>query len=373
MQMRLLARTDFILLVAVLLLCAYGALMIYSCTQAQLAMADKPPASTVTLQLIWIGLGLVVMGLIIMVDYSRIASLSLVFYGLVLGLLLLVIAVGQATHGSARWLAIGSITVQPSELAKLAIILMLGAYLSSHSSGQLETFHTLARSLGYVMVPAALIVLQPDLGTPVVLLFIWFFVVFLAGARLTQLGAVAFAFAMLFAIAWSTGGVILPYHKERLTAFLNPDEDPQGAGWQIRQSLIAIGSGHLLGKGLFQGTQSRLEFIPHQEKDFVFTVVGEEWGFAGCLALLGLLAVLLWRSLAICWQAKDKFGRLVAGGIAAMFLIHITANVGMTLGLAPVKGMTLPFVSYGGSSMIVNCLAVGILQNIYMRKRKIAF
>jgi len=372
MQMRLLARIDFTLLVAVLLLCAYGALMIYSCTQAQLAMADKPPASTVTLQLIWIGLGLLVMGLIIMVDYNRIASLSLLFYGLVLGLLLLVLAIGQTAHGSARWLAIGPITVQPGELTKLAIILMLGAYLATRTSEQLETFHTLVRSLGFVILPAALIFLQPDLGTPVVLVFIWFFVMFLAGARLTQLGAVAFAFVMLFTVAWGTG-VVRPYHKERLTAFLHPDEDPQGAGWQIRQSLIAIGSGHLLGKGLFQGTQSRLAFIPYQEKDFVFTVVGEEWGFAGCLALLGLLAVLMWRSLAICWQAKDRFGRLVAGGIAAMFLIHITANVGMTLGLAPVKGMTLPFVSYGGSSMIVNCLAVGILQNIYMRKRKIAF
>jgi len=372
MQIRLLTRIDFVLLVAVLLLCAYGALMIYSCTQAQLAMADKPPASKVMLQLIWTGLGLVVMGLIIMVDYNRLASLSLLFYGLVLGLLLLVLAIGQTAHGSARWLAIGSITVQPGELSKIAIIIMLGAYLSSHSSRQLETFHTLAWSLGYVMVPAALIFLQPDLGTIVVLVFIWFFITFLAGAKLTQLGAIAFALIMLFAAAWSAG-VIRPYHKERLTAFLNPDEDPQGAGWQIRQSLIAIGSGHLLGKGLFQGTQSRLAFIPHQEKDFVFTVVGEEWGFAGCLALLGLLSVLMWRSLAICWEAKDRFGRLVAGGIAAMFLIHITANVGMTLGLAPVKGMTLPFMSYGGSSMIVNCLAVGILQSIYMRKRKIAF
>jgi len=372
MQMRLLRRVDFILLIAMLLLCAYGALMIYSCTQAQLAMADKPPTSTMTLQLIWIGLGLV-MGLIMMVDYSRIASLSLVFYGLVLGLLLLVLAIGQTAYGSARWLAIGPINIQPGELAKLAVILMVGAYLSSRNSRELETFHTLAFSLGYVMVPAALILLQPDLGTPVVLIFIWFSVAFLAGARLTQLGAIAFAFMMLFTVAWSTGGVIHPYHKERLTAFLHPDEDPQGAGWQIRQSLIAIGSGHLLGKGLFQGTQSRLGFIPHQEKDFVFTVVGEEWGFAGCFALLALLAVLMWRSLTICWQAKDGFGRLMAGGIAAMFFIHITANVGMALGLTPVKGMTLPFVSYGGSSMIVNCLAAGILQNIYMRKRKIAF
>ncbi len=372
MQMRLLARIDFILLVAVLLLCAYGALMIYSCTQARLAMANKPPTSTVMLQLIWISLGLVVMGLIITVDYNRLASLSWVFYGLVLGLLLLVFAVGQTAHGSARWLAIGSITIQPGELSKLAIIIMLGAYLSSHSSGQLETFHVLARSLAYVIVAGVLIFLQPDLGTLIVLVFIWFFVTFLAGAKLTQLGAIAFAFIMLFATAWSTG-IIRPYHKERLTAFLHPDEDPQGAGWQICQSLIAIGSGHLLGKGLFQGTQSRLAFIPHQEKDFIFTVVGEEWGFVGCLALLGLLAVLMWRSLAICWEAKDLFGRLVAGGIAAMFLIHITANVGMTLGLAPVKGMPLPFVSYGGSSMIVNCLAVGILQSIHMRKRKIAF
>jgi len=372
MQRRLLARTDFVLLAVMVLLCAYGALMIYSCTQAQLAMADKSPTQTVSLQLIWIGLGLVVMVLMMLVDYSRLASLSLIFYGLVIGLLLLVLAIGQIAHGSARWLALGPITVQPGELAKLAVILILGAYLSSRSRGQLETFHTLAWSLGYVIVAAALIFLQPDLGTAAVLVFIWFFVMFLVGVKPIHLGAVGFAFIMLFATAWGAD-IIRPYHKQRLTAFLHPDEDPQGAGWQIRQSLIAIGSGHLVGKGLFQGTQSRLAFIPHQEKDFIFTVVGEEWGFAGCIAMLALLAVLMWRSLAICWQAKDLFGRLVAGGIAAMFLIHITANVGMTLGMAPVKGMTLPFISYGGSSMIVNSLAVGILQSIHMRKRKIAF
>ncbi len=371
MPMRLLARTDFILLAVVLLLCAYGALMIYSCTQAQLAMADKSPTHKVNLQLTWIGLGLVVMVLVMLADYSRLADLSLVFYGLVIGLLLLVLAIGQIVHGSARWLAVGPISIQPAELSKLAIIIMLGTYLARGSHQEL-TFHRIAASLGYVMALAAVIFIQPDLGTPVVLLFIWFFVIFLAGAKLTHLSAFGFAFIMLFAAAWGSG-IVKPYHKERITAFLHPQEDPRGTGWQNQQSLIAIGSGHLLGKGLFQGTQSRLAFIPHQEKDFIFTVIGEEWGFVGSLALLGLLAALMWRSLAICWQAKDLLGRLLAGGIAAMFLIHITANVGMALGMAPVKGMTLPFVSYGGSSMIVNFLAVGILQSIYMRKRKIAF
>lgn len=346
--------------------------MIYSCTQAQLAMAGQAPTRTLNLQLAWIALGLAVMLAAMAVDYNRLINLSSLLYGLVLGLLLLVLVIGHTAYGSARWLSLGPITIQPSELAKLVVIIMLSTYLAIRTRSEQETFHTVARSLAYVAVPAIIIFLQPDLGTPLVLTFIWFFILYIAGARLTHLGAFAFALLMLFTIAWGTD-IIRPYHKQRLTAFMHPEDDLQGAGYQLRQSLIAIGSGHLLGKGLFQGTQSRLAFIPHQEKDFIFTVIGEEWGFAGSVAMLGLLAILLWRALAICWEAKETFGRLLAGGLAAMFLIHITANIGMALGMAPVKGMTLPFVSYGGSSMLVNFAAIGLLQSIHIRKRKIAF
>ncbi len=372
MDRALFSRTDLMLLAVVLLLCAYGALMIYSCTQAQLAMADEPPTRTVSLQLIWILVGLVVMLLVMMVDYNRLPTLSPFIYGLVMALLLLVLAIGPIAYGSARRLSLGPLSVQPGELAKIAVIIVLGTYLASRMRGEQQTFETVVRSLAYILVPSALIFLQPDLGTPVVLGFIWFFVLFLAGAKLTHLAAFGFALMMLFAAAWGAD-IIRPYHKERLTAFMHPENEQYGAGWQIRQSLIAIGSGHFLGKGLYQGTQSRLSFIPHQEKDFIFTVVGEEWGFVGSTVMLGLLAMLMWRSLAISWAAKDILGRLLAAGVAAMFLIHIVANIGMALGLAPVKGMTLPFVSYGGSSMVANFAAVGILQSIHMRKRKIAF
>ena len=372
MDRALFSRTDLMLLAVVLLLCAYGALMIYSCTQAQLAMADKPPTRTVSLQLTWIFVGLVVMLLVMMVDYNRLPSLSLFIYGLAVVLLLLVLAIGPLAYGSARRLSLGALSLQPGELAKLAVVVILGTYLASRTHSEQQSFETLLRSLLYVLVPSALLFLQPDLGTPVVLVFIWFFVLFLAGAKLSHLAAFAFALMMLFATAWGSD-IIRPYHKERLTAFMHPQDERQGAGWQIQQSLIAIGSGHFLGKGLYQGTQSRLAFIAHQEKDFIFTVVGEEWGFVGSTVMLGLLAMLMWRSLAISWEAKDILGRLLAAGVAAMFLIHIVANIGMTLGMAPVKGMTLPFVSYGGSSMVANFAAIGILQSIHIRKRKIAF
>ena len=372
MTTRLLARTDLALLAVVVLLCAYGALMIYSCTQAQLAMDHKSPTHILHLQLTWIGLGLAVMVLLMLVDYDRLASLSPAIYGFALALLLLVLAVGRVVYGSSRWLAVGPITVQPSELSKLAVIIMLASYVATHTYNRQQSFHVVLWGLALVMLPVGLIFLQPDLGTPVVLLFICFFVLFLAGVRLTHLGAFAFAFLMLFATAWGSN-LIRPHQKARLTAFIHPEQDKYGANYHLTQSLIAIGSGHFLGKGLFQGTQSRGDFIPHQEKDFVFTVVGEEWGFVGSLAMLALLALLLWRCLAISWEAKDLLGRLLAAGIGAMFFIHIAANIGMALGIAPVKGMTLPFVSYGGSSLLVNFAAAGILQSIHMRKRKIAF
>ncbi len=361
------ARTDFLLLAVVLSLCVYGGLMICSCTQGQLAMAGD-----VALQLVWVLLGLAAMLAVMTFDYNRLAGLSPFLYGLAIALLLLVLAIGQTVYGSTRWLILGPIRFQPAEVVKLAVIIMLGTYVASRTAHERRQFDTTAWSLAYVLLPSGLIFLQPDLGTPLVLMFIWFFALFVAGARLTHLGAYVFAFFMLFATAWGAN-LIRPYHKERLTAFLQPESDPRGGGWQVQQSLIAIGSGHFLGKGLFHGTQSRGEFIAHQQKDFIFTVVGEEWGFVGSMVMLGLLGALLWRALAISWQARDLFGRLLAAGIAAMFLIHITANIGMALGMTPVKGMTLPFVSYGGTSMLVNFIAIGILQNIHMRRRRIAF
>jgi len=370
---RLLLRADIVLLVVVVMLALYGALMIYSCTHNRLAREGLSPRHTMTLQLIWIGLGLVVMVLVMVADYVKVASFSLSIYGLCLGLLVVVLVIGKTILGASRWIPLGPLHIQPAELTKLGLILILGNYLAHRQQeGEQDAFTAVAHSLGYVLVPAALIFLQPDLGTPVVLAFIWLIMLYTVGARMSHLAAFVFAFLMLFTVAWNLD-IIRPHQKQRMTAFLRPEDDPQDTGWQVHQSLIAIGSGHLRGQGIFHGTQSQLSFIPHQEQDFIFTVVGEELGFVGSVTLLALLAALVGRALFICMQAEDTYGRLVAAGVAAMFLIHIIASVGMTMGLLPVKGMTMPFVSYGGSSMLVNFAAVGLLQSVYMRRQKIAF
>ncbi len=363
---RLLARADFILLAIVIALAICGVVTIYSCTHQQ-------SPHTVTLQVIWIGLGLAVMGVMMAADYAKVATFSLVIYGACLALLMVVLIVSRTILGASRWIPLGPLHIQPAELTKLAIILMLGSYLTARrEQGNQDTFAVVASSLGYVALPALLIFLQPDLGTPIVIIFIWLVMLYIGGARLSHLGAFVFAFLMLFTVAWSLG-VIRPHQKERLTTFLHPEDDPRGSGYHLKQSLIAIGSGHLFGQGFKHGTQTQGDFIPYQQQDFVFTAVAEEWGFVGALVLLGLLAALLVRALLICMLVEDLNGRLIAAGIAAMFLIHIVASVGMTMGLLPVKGMTLPFVSYGGSSMVVNFAAVGLLQSIYMRRQKITF
>ena len=370
---RLLVYADFKLLVIVIALAVLGALMTYSCTHIHLAEEGLSPTHRVVLQAVWIVLGLAVMGLLMTADYAKLASFSLIIYGACLSLLVGVLLIGQVTLGAVRWIPVGPLHIQPAELAKLAVILMLGSYLAArHEHGDHDAFAAAAHSLAYAAVPAGLIFLQPDLGTPAVLVFIWLVMLYVVGARVTHLAAFVFAFMMLFTAAWGLG-IIRPHQKERLITFLHQERDPEGSGWHVRQSLIAIGAGHLYGQGFKHGTQTQGNFIPHQEQDFVFTAVGEELGFVGSLLLLGLLAALLARGLIICRQADDINGRLVAGGLTAMFLIHIIASVGMTMGLLPVKGMTMPFVSYGGSSMLVNFAAIGLLQSIYMRRHKIAF
>jgi len=362
---KLTQRLDWTLLLTVLLLATIGCLMIYSATRAQ------GGAHKLVLQLVWLALGLVVLASVTVVDYSRLVNLAVPFLGLCIFLLVVVLFTGHLVKGAERWIPLGPINIQPAELLKLALILFLGGFLASREE-EAHDFGLVLTSLAYVGVPSLLVLAQPDLGTPVLLFLVWLTMLFVAGSRVLHLGAIAFAFIMLFTAAWGLD-IIRPHQKERLTAFMNPDADPHGQGWQLKQSLIAIGSGHLVGQGLFKGTQSRLQFVPDQETDFVFTVVGEELGFVGSVAVLGLFGLVLYRALSIAAAAKDTAGRLIASGIAAMLLVHILVNVGMTLGMMPVKGMPLPFVSYGGSSMLTMMAAVGLLQSVHIHRQKITF
>ena len=365
MPRKLTQRLDWTLLLAVLLLVAVGCLMIYSSTRAEQG------ARKLMLQLVWLALGLVILASVTVVDYNRLVNLAVPFLGFCGFLLIVVLFTGHLVKGAERWIPLGPLNIQPSELLKLALILFLGGFLASREE-EAHDFGLVLTSLAYVGAPTVLVLAQPDLGTPVLIFLVWLAMLFVAGARVLQLGAIAFAFLMLFTAAWGLN-IIRPHQKQRLTAFINPDADPHGQGWQLRQSLIAVGSGHLLGQGVFKGTQSRLQFVPDQETDFIFTVIGEELGFVGSVAVLALFGLVLYRAVSIAAEAKDTSGRLIASGVAAMLLVHILVNVGMALGMMPVKGMPLPFVSYGGSNMLTMMAAAGLLQSVYIHRQKITF
>ena len=376
-QRRLFRHLDVLLLVVVALLITVGALMVYSSTRAALLAAGKDPLAKVKLQLVWLLIALGPLLLAALVDYEKIASLAIPILGVVMLMLVFVLVISRVlpeygmTRGTGRWIDIGPIHLQPSELAKIAVILVLASFLA-YREDEVDTLSLVSRSLLFVAVPAGLVFLQPDLGTTVTLFLIWLTMLFIAGAKLPHLGTYALAGVLLFAAAWNLG-VIRDYQKSRLTVFLHPEEDPTDAGWQLRQSMIAIGSGGLFGEGRFKGKQTQLNFVPDQETDLIFTAVGEEQGFLGCVLVLGLFGGLLWRTLHIAAVSKDTVGRLIAVGIAALFATHIVVNVGMTIGLMPVKGMPLPFISYGGSNLVTNLVCIGLLENIAMRRHKIAF
>ncbi len=376
-QRRLLRRLDPILLVVVALLLTVGLLMIYSSTQAQLVNSGKSPLTKVKMQVAWLLIAVLFMVVAALMDYEKIAAFALPILGVVLALLLFVLVFAKLSpehgtiRGTGRWIDVGPIHLQPSELAKIAVILALAAFLA-YREDELDTLSLVSRSLLFAAIPGALIFKQPDLGTTVTVFAIWLVMLFVAGARVTHLGAFVLAGVLLFASAWNLG-VIRDYQKQRWLVFLNPEADPTDSGWQLRQSMIAVGSGGALGQGRLKGKQTQLAFVPDQETDLIFTAIGEEQGFAGCVLTLGLFGALLWRTLFIAVSAKDLTGRLIATGIGALFTVHIIVNIGMTIGLMPVKGLPLPFISYGGSNLVTNMICVGLLENVHMRRHKIVF
>ena len=358
------------MLAIVLILCVLSALAVYSCTRSDLVKHGHPPTAKLMMQIVWLVIGLGALLATMMVDASKLGRLAWPIYLVCLGLLLLVLVTGPI-RGTTRWISLGPVNLQPAELAKIALILMLGSVLS-RSEDESWDFLFLVRTLAYVAAPAMLILLQPDLGTPIVMFFVWLVMLYAFGANPLHLTAFALAAIMLFAGAWGFG-LIRPHQKARMVAFIDPGADPEGAGYHLRQSLIAIGSGHLWGQGLFHGPQSQGSFIPDQETDFIFTVIGEELGFVGAASVVVLFGLLLYRGTMVAASAPTIFGRAVAMGITAMFVLEVMTNIGMTIGLAPVKGMALPFLSYGGSSLVTSMIAVGILQSIYMRRDPIVF
>lgn len=364
MSRRLLRYLDWPLLVATLALMAGGVLALYSAVQN-----TPSPADFIRARIAHSIIALAVLGLLAAVDYQAVARVwRPILAGTVLTLLA-VLVIGRTSFGAQRWLAFGPLAAfQPAELAKLALIITLAKHIDGYK--EFDSWGALIPVLAHAALPMALIVRQPDLGTALVIASIlaaMLFVGQLPGRMLASLGAGA---AVVAPIAWH---LLHDYQRRRLLVFIDPSADPLGGGYALIQSKIAVGSGQLFGKGLLHGTQSLLHFIPEQHTDFIFTVIGEEFGFLGALLLLGLFALWLWRGMAIAAQAKDRLGALMAVGCVAMVSFHLIVNVGMTVGLMPITGIPLPWISHGGSALMTMAGATGLLLSIGMRRKKILF
>jgi rod shape determining protein RodA len=366
-ERRPLRHLDPVLLVAVLALGIVGLVTIYSATHASLVAQEIDPGFYLKKQLTFVTLGIVVILVAASFDYRFAKVYAGIVYVASLALLVLVrTPLGTTIRGSQRWFQLFGFQLAPSELAKLALVAMLAAFLSELRSSDLS-LRDLYRATAIAAIPGLLVFLQPDLGTSIVMVAILVGILVVAGARPRHLGVLALTAVVLF-FGTLQLGLVKDYQIARLTAFFDPQNDPQRSDYNRNQAEIAIGSGGLFGRGYLKGTQTNLDFVPEQHTDFIFTVVGEEFGFVGAIFVLMLFALLIWRAVRIALLAKDPFGTYLAAGIASMLAIQVFVNVGMTLGIMPITGIPLPFVSYGGSSFLTNCAAVGLLLNVHMRR-----
>ena len=365
-----LRRIDWTLLLAVLALCALGGALVWSATrQAALDTGGDPTAFLKKHILnVAIGLGLGVVASVF--DYRMLRAYAPVLYVLsIAGLVAVLSPLGSTINGSHSWIVLpAGFSIQPSELAKVALVVGMAMLLSEKRDAE-DTPRDVdvMLALAFAAVPLALVMLQPDLGTALVVAAIVLGVIAVSGAPLRWVVGLVVGAAMVAFVAVQTG-VLKDYQLDRFRAFYDPSADPKGAGYNVRQAQIAIGSGGVDGQGLFHGAQTQGKFVPAQQTDFIFTVAGEELGFVGAALVVLLLGLVLWRAARIALHAEDLFGRLVATGILCWFAFQSFENIGMTLGIMPVTGVPLPFVSYGGSSMFANMLAVGLLQNVHMRR-----
>ncbi len=363
------AGLDRVLLGAVVLLCMIGCLLVWSATTERDDLTGGDPRAFFAKQLVNVAIGLALMALVVATDHRWVRILAPVAYLVAIVGLVLVLTMGTTINGSRSWLMIGGLSLQPSELAKLAVVVGMALVVAERSEGRwrerVGTVDVLLM-LAVAGVPASLILAQPDLGTMLVLTATVFGVIAASGAHRRWLAALAVGGVGVAIFAVVTG-FLEDYQVDRFLAFTNPDLDPRGAGYNVEQARIAVGNGGLFGQGLFDGSQTRSGFVPEQHTDFVFTVAGEELGLVGAGLIIALLGVVLWRALAIAARTDDVFGRIAAAGIACWIGFQAFQNIGMCVGIMPVTGVPLPFVSYGGSSMFASLLAVGLLQNIHLR------
>jgi rod shape determining protein RodA len=366
-------RLDWILIAATTALLVLGTVLVWSATAERDALTGGDSQAFLRRHLVNIAIGLVLAVLVAATDHRWVRILAPAVYVASLIGLVLVLVMGSTINGSRSWIVIAGMSIQPAEFAKLSVVIGMALVVAERTEGswrQREVRHLdVLGMLGVAALPALLILLQPDLGTMLVLLATVFGVIAASGAPRRWLAGLA-GLGVLLATAAVRFGLLEDYQIDRFMAFTNPALDPRGAGYNTEQARIAIGNGGVFGQGLFHGSQTRSGFVPEQQTDFIFTVAGEELGLVGAGVVIALLGVVLWRALTIAAQADDLFGRLAAAGVACWFGFQAFQNIGMCLGIMPVTGVPLPLVSYGGTSMFATLMAIGLLQTIHLRTQR---
>jgi rod shape determining protein RodA len=357
-ERRLYYHIDWALIMAILALCAVGVVMIFSATRT------GSNSHLYVTQLYAIALGLAAMVFMLTLDYRTFADKSHLIYLGLLGVLLYVLFFGTVQMGARRWISLGSLNLQPSEFAKIGVALVLAKFFGENRGAPGWTDLAIAGAL--TGLPIVLIAKQPDLGTAVTLLPVFLAVAYLAGMQMRILGMLFLCLLLAAPVAWKFA--LKDYQKSRISTFLDPSQDAKGAGYQQIQARITVGSGGLSGKGFTQGTQGQLRFLPVAHNDFIFSVLAEEKGFAGVLVALGLYLFVILRALEAARLAQDRLGSYLVLGVLASFTFQVVYNITMSAGLAPVKGLTLPLMSYGGSSMIATLAGFGLVLNVRMRR-----
>ena len=351
---------DPILLLVSLALTAFGILAVY------IAGADDREAYALN-QTLGFGVGLIGAVPLTLMDYRRLQRYLTPIYCAAVFMLLMVVILGATAKGAQRWIDVGPVQFQPAEFAKLLVVVVLAGYFTQHQLADNETF---LKAVGLIGVPALLVFVQPDLGSALVFGVVFFVMAFVGGAKLYQLGLLVATGGVLCMLALKLK-ILEEYQVARLTTFLDPaSATTTHEGYQVLQSKVAIGSGGITGKGLYATTLANLGFLPEDHTDFIFSNLAERMGFVGGLLLLGLFFVLVWRMLHVATVARDRFGVLLAVGVGTIFLFHVFVNVGMTMGIMPVTGIPLPFISYGRSNLVVSMISLGLLQSIALRSRK---